>query len=316
MNIHNNLTGSKVLVTGGQGFVAQHLNLSLSSIGAKVYTLDIIPPKHSSNNPNVIQITSDILDFESMELIFKKIKPDFVFHLAAKVSVLDSERFPDEYILINEDGSENIARLCAQYNVKKVIFFSTGGAMYNYNFTINEKTKPNPISVYGRNKLNAEIIMNKILLKSRSNFSIIRPANIYGPSVNYNHWKPHGVIDIFIRNMMEKNDVIIFGDCSRDYIYVEDVIKIAIATLFSDIPIVLAASGKSINTKDLFHKISKYLHYDLDPIIKNIRHNEVKSISFNVDKVIESLSIMDLVLLDEGLLRTINQLKKNYKDIL
>ena len=216
----------KILVTGGAGFIGSHIADKLIDEGHKVVIVDnLVTGKEENINPKATFYNLDIRSKE-LEHVFKKEKPDCVDHHAAQMSVAVSMKKPVFDADVNILGGINILQNCIKYNVKKLVFASSGGTVYGEaeNVPTTENEPFCPLSPYGVSKLSTEYYL--LFYKHEYNLSYValRYGNVYGPRQD-----PHGeagVIAIFIKAMLTGKRPTIFGkgDCIRDYVYVDDVI--------------------------------------------------------------------------------------------
>ena len=215
---------SNIIVTGGAGFIASHLVDRLISQDHKVTIIDNLSTGNISNiNNDAIFYESDIRDVKSLDEIFSKERPDFVFHLAAQINLRDSFKDPVNDVNNNIIGTLNIIEVSKKYNIKNLVFTSTGGAIYDplsSNPPWVEFNQVKPCSPYGISKLAAE----NYISTSGLNYNIFRLANVYGPRQNSKG--EAGVISIFIDKIRKNENLVIFGDGeqSRDFIYIDNVI--------------------------------------------------------------------------------------------
>ncbi len=162
-----------------------------------------------------------------LERVFKKEEPDYVSHHAAQIDVRRSVSDPIFDANINIIGTINIFQNCVKFKLKKIVFASSGGAIYGEQeiFPAPETHPPKPISPYGITKLAAE----HYLLYYKTLYGLdcisLRYANVYGP--RQNPFGEAGVTAIFTQRMLDGEPPIINGDGgqTRDFVYVEDVVS-------------------------------------------------------------------------------------------
>lgn len=227
----------KVLVTGGAGFIGSHLIDFLVKRGFTVVSLDNMST--GTAFPKSIEMAKryhiDITKGHQYILsLLKNYNIDYVFHLAAQVNLRKSIIDPNFDASNNIIGTINLLKACQEYGkVKKIVFTSTGGAMYDVNDSLpwSEMSHANPQSPYGLSKKCAE---QYIALLSPCPYVIMRLSNVYGPRQNAKG--EAGVISIFIENILNNLPLTIFGNGmqTRDYIYVHDVIKALELAISSD----------------------------------------------------------------------------------
>ena len=121
----------KILVTGGAGFIGSNVSDALVKDGHEVTVLDNLSTGKEENiNPEAKFYNIDLLDIESLELAFREFKPDVVNHHAAQIDVRKSVKNPAFDAETNIIGSINLFELSINYGVSRIIFSSTGGALY------------------------------------------------------------------------------------------------------------------------------------------------------------------------------------------
>ncbi len=229
---------SKILITGGAGFIGSTLMDKLIDLGHEVVVIDnLFSGKKEYLNVKAKFYEVDINDEKKVNDIFLKEKFDYVYHLAAQIDV---RRSVDDPILdnqINIIGALNILKNCYDNKVKKIMFASSGGAIYGFPEKIpTSETYPTyPVSPYGINKLSFEKYLNYYHKVYGQPYIAFRLANVYGPR-QYKGGEA-GVVSIFINNIVNNNVSYIYGDGfqTRDYIFVDDVIRAFISGLDNDI---------------------------------------------------------------------------------
>ena len=152
----------KILITGGAGFIGSHLADKLISEGYEVVVIDNISTGSKKNLNKLAKFYKVDIKEKKINNIFEKEKPDAVFHLAAQINVRESVADPKEDADINIIGGLNILENCRKYNVKKIIFSSTGGAIYGDAKVLPtpESYTEYPLSPYGIAKLATEKYLN------------------------------------------------------------------------------------------------------------------------------------------------------------
>jgi len=223
----------KIAVTGGAGFIASHIVDAYIALGNEVTIIDNLSTGKIENvNPKAKFIQADINSKDILS-IFKAEKFDILNHHAAQMDVRVSVKDPVFDATTNIIGSLNLYEAVKETGVKKIIFASSGGTVYGEQiFTPADEEHPlNPCSPYGITKLANE----KYLFYYKEIWGIdyvaLRYANIYGPRQN-----PHGeagVVAIFTQKMLTGEIPVINGDgfITRDYVYIEDVVKTNVLAL-------------------------------------------------------------------------------------
>jgi UDP-glucose 4-epimerase len=226
----------KILLTGGAGFIGSHITDSAIDAGMEVVILDnLFTGKKENLNPRAKFYLADIRHKDIAD-IFADEKPDVVCHHAAQVSVRNSVDDPCLDAEINIVGSINVIDNCKKFEVKKIVFASSGGAIYGEQekFPAPEEHPARPDSPYGAAKLSVEHYLYIYKKVFGLKYIALRYSNVYGPRQD-----PHGeagVVAIFTGKMLSGQTPLINGDGgqTRDYVYVKDVVQANIRAFQSD----------------------------------------------------------------------------------
>ncbi len=226
----------KILVTGGAGFIGSHIVDALVTAGHHVVVVDNLATGSRDNIPAEVTLHEVNIQDSILAKIFAQEQPEIVFHLAAQIDVRKSVADPLADAQENIIGSLNLLEQCRATGVKKVIFSSTGGAIYGDTDVVPtpESHSTDPISPYGIAKLTIEKYLYFYHHVHGLNYTILRYGNVYGPRQNAKG--EAGVVSIFCDQILTKNIPIINGDGSqtRDYVYVGDVVAANMAALNSE----------------------------------------------------------------------------------
>jgi UDP-glucose 4-epimerase len=217
----------KIMITGGAGFIGSHIaDLLIHNGHAVVIVDDLSNGKKENVNPRAVFYHISILDGGLAE-IFRKERPEVVIHHAAQISVRDSVKDPLRDMEINIKGSVQLLEHCKNNQVRKVIFSSTGGALYGEQdyFPADENHPMRPLSPYAIAKLSVEKYLFFYFTTHRLPYTALRYANVYGP--RQDPFGEAGVVAIFCQRMLKGDQPIINGDGNqtRDFVYVGDVAR-------------------------------------------------------------------------------------------
>lgn len=305
-----------VLITGGAGFIASHIADTYLKLGHKVTIVDnLFTGQRKNINPKTKFYKTDIYNKIALENIFKKERPDIINHHAAFANVALSVKQPKLVFQTNLIGTLNLLEFAVKYKIKKIIFSSTGGALYGLNpkpLPAKETNKLEPPSYYGLSKLFGEELIRLYSRLYNLNYTIFRYPNVYGPRQNPK--TEAGVVAIFATQMLKNDRPIIFGngEKTRDYVYIEDIIKANILALKK-------ANGKTINIgwgkeiKDIniFNNVKKLLKSKIQPKFGKIRPGEALRISLDASLAKKYLGWTPKIKLEKGIKRTINFILEN-----
>lgn len=303
---------SKFLVTGGAGFIGSNLVDRLIDDGNEVIVIDDLSSgKKEYINSGAVFYQADICDKEKMEEIFQKEKFAYVFHLAAQIDVRKSVDNPEFDNQVNAIGSFNIFKACQKYRVKKVVFISTGGALYgDVKKPAKEKTLIQPVSPYAIHKYAAERYLELLNETGKLRYSVLRLANVYGPR----QFKggEGAVIAVFTYNALNGLESTINGDGlqTRDYIYVGDVVEACLAALRSKKNGVFNIGNQKESTVlDLIEALKKALNKEVMFSHGLAKAGEVRRSVLDSSKAKKKLDWEPKVNLEDGIKKTIEWTK-------
>lgn len=303
---------SKIIVTGGAGFIGSTLVDRLVTLGHQVVVIDNLATGQTEYlNPAAIFYQVDIRSKE-IDDIFVKEKPEYVFHLAAQIDLRASMLDPLNDSDINLRGSLNILESSRRHNVVKVIFSSTGGAIYGDTDEIptTENFPPYPLSFYGIHKLAVEKYLNLYFKVYDLDYTILRFPNVYGPR-QYRGGES-GVISIFIDNAVRDRESIQYGDGlqTRDFVYVDDVVQALVlaigTTCQGEINI---ATGLETSLLDIKAVIERILGYPMKIKIEPENPGEQRHSCLDSGRAKTVLDWEWTIGLEEGIKRTISWAK-------
>jgi UDP-glucose 4-epimerase len=306
----------KILVTGGAGFIASQIADAYMKEGHQVFVLDNLLTGFKKNvNPKAVFIEKDIIDPTLSEL-FEKEKFDVVNHHAAQMDVRKSVSDPAFDATTNILGTINLLQNCIKTGVKKIMFASTGGAVYGEQsyFPADENHPTQPLSPYGISKLTVEKYLYFYFAQHKLKYTILRYANIYGP--RQNAMGEAGVVAIFSTKLLKGEQPIINGSGkqTRDYVFVGDVVKVNLLTLGDDVCATYnigTATETDVNVlyKTLNRIIGKGQEEKHGPAAPGEQMRSVIS----SDKIFNKFKWCPSTSLRSGLLETVNYFKNELK---
>jgi len=221
----------RAIVTGGAGFIGSHVAEALVARGDEVIVVDDLSSGKRANVPEGARLAElDIRDGALGDL-FAEVRPEVCFHLAAQASVTVSVDRPDHDADVNVLGTIRVLEAARGSNTQ-LVFSSTGGAIYgDCDGPMPEDSPRRPLSPYGVSKLAGEEYLALYNRLYGSRHVAVRYANVYGPRQD-----PHGeagVVAIFFGRLRNGEPCRIFGDGrqTRDYVYVGDAVRAALAAV-------------------------------------------------------------------------------------
>ncbi len=208
------------LVTGGNGFIGSHIVEKLVGIGSRVYALH---RRQGAKNPEfnklvaekkVVSLLGDVVEFDYNTL---PEKPDFIFHIAGKVSVWGKMK---DFMQINYNGTKRLLEYCLNHKPKCFVYFSST-AVYGYDgyLGLPEDAKKKPFkNPYSLSKLKTENLVKDFCEKNEINYLIIRPGNVFG---EYDYTSSH---EIYTRVKHGKMMICAGGRYKSCFVYVKNLV--------------------------------------------------------------------------------------------
>jgi UDP-glucose 4-epimerase len=277
----------RILVTGGAGFIGSHVADAYLRAGHEVGVVDDLSSGTKQNvDPHVRFWQMDIRNPE-LPTILADFRPEVVSHHAAQMSVSVSVRDPRGDADINILGTLNLLESAVRHGVRRVIFASTGGAMYGDQETLPtpETVFPEPVSPYGVAKLAVERYLHAFQTMHGLEAIALRYANVYGPRQN-----PHGeagVVAIFSTAILEGRTLTVNGDGeqTRDYLSVTDVVQAnllaTVATLDRRVPILNIGTGVEASVNDIVRLLGEILGSEVRRQLGSARPGEQQRSALN-----------------------------------
>lgn len=268
---------SKILITGGAGFIGSHLAIKLSQNGHDVIVIDNLDPYYSvdlkaknlelvSNEATSKFINCDILNYDELESIVKD-GIEYIFHEAAQPGVRASIEDPLKPFNVNVMGTLNVLKAAVDNDVKKVINASSSSVYGKVEYLpFNEGHPTHPISPYGVSKLAAEHYCRVFYEIYGISTVSIRYFTVYGPRM-----RPDLAIPIFTSKFLNNEPPEIFGDGeqTRDFTYVDDIIAANLKFLETsklEGEVVNIGSGNRITINQLIEIMQDILNTDIKPV--------------------------------------------------
>ncbi len=258
----------KILLTGGAGFIASHIAEAYISEGHEVLIVDDLSTGKKENIPGEAHFEEVDIRSKKLKKIIRDFKPEVLNHHAAQINLRYSLDHPVEDAQINIIGMLNVINLFREAGGKKIIFASSGGAIYGETDTIPtpEETIPRPTSPYGSAKFAGEMYLYNFYYVYDLPYIALRYSNVYGPRQDPSG--EAGVVAIFISKILNGERPVIFGDGeqTRDFVFVKDVAEANLRALHSDyIGAVNIGTSRETSVNELFDIIASLLNYHEKP---------------------------------------------------
>ena len=297
----------KILVTGGAGFIGSHIVEYLVQRGDNVIVLDNLSNGKMQNMSKVSDdinfVNGDVRDYNLVEQLVKDV--DSVFHEAALVSVPESFKMQNEYFDVNVNGTENILKLAKEYGFK--IVYASSSSVYGNpkSVPIKEDDDRNPLNPYAKTKLEDELLAEKY---SEMGVHVIglRYFNIFGRRQSKEY---AGVIKLFLKKIQQNKAPIINGDGSqtRDFVYIDDVVKANILAMDSNIKykFLNVGTGFSISILDLANACIEASGLSLKPVHGPQLPGDILDSKADLELIKKSLEWKPIMKLEDWLVQVI-----------
>ncbi len=299
----------KILVTGGAGFIASHVAEAYLDAGHEVVIIDDLSAGDERNIPAGARFEKLDVRSEAASRLIEEEKPEVINHHAAQMSVSRSVADPVFDADVNVVGLLKILAAALRAGTKRVVFATSGGTVYGdpHRLPAKEEQATVPLSPYGIAKLAGEHYLQHFSAVHGLHHLALRYANVYGPRQD-----PHGeagVVAIFSKKMLSGAEATIFGDGrqTRDYVFVQDVVRANLAALESDFcGAVNIGTGVETDVLRLHALLSEICGSEQAPRMAPARPGEVRRIALDYSLAAEVLGWKPGVALGEGLALTVD----------
>ena len=306
----------KILITGGAGFIGSHVADACLEAGHQVVVVDDLSSGNFANlNPAVKFYQLDIRD-PALDEVFAAEKPDVVNHHAAQISVPRSITEPLLDAQINILGLVNVLENCVKHHIKKVIFISTGGAIYGEaeEYPTTEDYPPQPLSVYAINKFAGENYLRFYQHQYGLEYTVLRYANVFGPRQIAQG--EAGVVSIFVEKLLQDSAPTIYAypddpeGMIRDYVYVKDVVRANLAVLDRGSNEVFnIGTCEETTTSQLYKTILWQLGKKIQPLKGPARKGDLRRSMLDNSKAFKELGWSPIYSLEDGIRETVTWFK-------
>jgi UDP-glucose 4-epimerase len=300
----------RILVTGGAGFIGSHtVDALLARGGCEVVVLDDLSSgKREQVNPAARFHQADLRDAGAVRGIIERERPEIIVHLAAQMDVRRSVADPVFDAQVNLVGFLNLMESARQHGLRRVIFASTGGAIYGEQdqFPCDEEHPLRPVSPYGVAKAATEKYLFFYRVQYAIDYVALRYANVYGPRQD-----PHGeagVVAIFCGRILEGRPVTIFGDGeqTRDYVFVGDVVRANLAALEATVSGAFnIGTGLETSVNQLYAELAACAGVSRPPEYAPARPGEQRRSVISAARAARELGWRPAVALRDGLAQTL-----------
>ncbi len=302
----------KVLVTGGAGFIGSHLVDALIDRGHQVVVADNLATGFIDNvNPAAKFYQMNICD-RKLAKVFQQERPEIVNHHAAQMIIQRSVEDPVFDARENILGSLNVILNCIRFGISKLIYASSGGAIYGEPkyLPVDEGHPINPVSEYGISKHTVEHYLYLYGLRNGLNYVVLRYPNVYGPRQNPRG--EAGVVAIFASQMLRGERPTIFGsgDKTRDYTHVFDIVEANLLSMErGEKTTYNLGTGVGTSDQEMFDALAEALGYTGSPVYASVRQGEIHHIYLDSSKAQRELGWKSRFTLREGLSQAVEYYK-------
>jgi UDP-glucose 4-epimerase len=298
----------KILVTGGAGFIGSNVVDAYLRRGHDVCVVDDLSTGHRRNLPSGVRFYQVDIRGAELEQVFDAERPEVVNHQAARANVRESLERPLLYADVNVLGSLNLLECCRRYEVKKIIYASTGGAVYGEPMwlPVTEDHPINPLDPYGASKHHVEHYLHVYKYNFGLTFTALRYPNVYGPRQDPKG--EAGVVAIFTGAMLHGGQLVINGSGGqqRDFVHVSDVARASVLALTrGDNEIFNIGSGVGTDVNTIYRMLAELTGFTGEPRWAAAKRGEVRRIFLNSERARKALDWEPEVSLNEGLAATV-----------
>lgn len=309
---------TKVVITGGAGFIGSHIAEEWIKRGAEVHVIDNLRTGCMENLSHLPEVQFHKGSITERDLVFNVLKnADYIHHLAALVSVPESFEKIDECLAINVNGLINVLDAAREYKSKKVVL-SSSAAIYGDN-PVSPKTTdmaPQPKSPYGITKLDGEYYLKMYSEAYGLGTVSLRYFNVFGqrqdPGSQYS-----AAIPIFVSKAIKNEPITVYGDGeqTRDFIFVKDVV--AANLLAAEGParsgVFNVACGRAISINELIRLVLEETKSKSEIVYLPERAGDIKHSLASIEETTNKLGFLPVFDLSEGLRLTIKYFYNLYK---
>jgi UDP-glucose 4-epimerase len=290
------LSGERVLVTGGAGFIGRSVVAGLVGAGAAVRVLDQL----ESHFDQAETVLGDLCDPAVREIA---VTPDLtgIVHLAAITSVLGSLRQPARVHQVNVEATAGLLELARVRGVRKVLMSSTNAVVGDVGErTIHEDLPLRPLTPYGATKAAAEMLLSGYAGGYGMVTAALRLTNVYGPGMAHKD----SLVPRIMRAVRAGTPLQVYGDGTqrRDFVHVDDVVSAVLAAWHHDVTgSVIVGSGRSVSVLDVIAEAGAVTGSPVRVEHVDPKPGEMPAVIVSVDKARRLLGYEPSVDLAEGL---------------
>ena len=270
-----------ILITGGAGYIGSHIVEKFLKKNKKLIIVDNLSTGHRQLlNKKTKFIKININNTKKLNSVIIENKIDSIVHLAASLIIEQGEKNPRFFYKNNVLATKSLVNACNGTNVKNLIFSSTAAVYKEGIKSVNEKSKLQPKSIYGKTKLKAEKLIERYCKKKKINYAILRYFNVVGSSpsgkIGLINKSDHLFKNFSVESLKKTPKFKIYGNdyktidgtCIRDFIHVTDIAQIHYKVLdkidkINKSKILNCGYGKRISVKQVLRTFKKHVKKDI-----------------------------------------------------
>ncbi|MCC7176509.1 MAG: NAD-dependent epimerase/dehydratase family protein [Bryobacterales bacterium] len=307
----------KVLVTGGAGFIGSHVVEAFLAAGHEVAVVDDLSTGFRHNVPPGVRLHEVDIRNSKLTEVFEAERPEVVSHQAARANVRESFEQPLTYAAVNVLGSVNVLECCRLHGVRKIIYASTGGAVYGEPswLPVPEDHPVRPLDPYGASKHHVEHYLQLYSLNYGLAYTALRYPNVYGPRQDPKG--EAGVVAIFTGLMLGGGQPCIngSGEQQRDFVHVSDVARANVLAMDrGDNEIINIGSGAGTDVNTIFSILAGLTGYTAPAKHGPAKLGEVQRIYLDATRAREILGWTPQWPLKEGLASTVEYFRTRNRE--
>jgi len=308
----------KILVTGGAGFIASHIVDRFIEEGHEVVVVDNLSTGQRRNVNAAANFYNADIQGRWLERVFRRERPAVVCHHAAQIDVRRSVQDPFFDAKVNVMGTLKVFQNAVKYGVRKVIFASSGGAVYgeSQSLPVSEDHPTRPTSPYGINKAIGDEYLRYFRDSWGLEYVSLRYANVYGPRQDGNG--EAGVVGIFSQKMLNGDQPVINGNGrqTRDFIYVDDIVEANVAALTKTAHgIYNVGTGQETTINELFGILAKLINPAVREVHGPAKKGEQQRIALDAGRLQRELEWETKVPLQDGLAKTVEYYRQTVRTL-
>jgi UDP-glucose 4-epimerase len=298
----------RVLVTGGAGFIGSHLVRALVAEGHEVHVLDDFSSGYRHNLAGVPIAAMHEGTLEALPELTSRLRGvSHIVHMAALISSHDSLKEPDRYLAVNVNGTLRVIECARTLGVKRIVFASSSTVYGQIAGVCRELDVPQPLTVYASSKLTCEHLLAMYAGLVGFSYVALRMFNVYGPRQSIDH--PYANVTCKFAHAAARSlpiDLYGDGEQSRDFVFVEDVVRAFLAVLSkSSRPLYNVGTGVDTSINTLLSTVEQVASVSLEKRRLPPWPNDIRSIRADVSRLADEFGLCARVTLTEGLRQTV-----------